>query len=211
MTTENNADILELICDGISVDGFAVVDQAFSFGTMKDLHNQLQTIEKPNFKTAGVGRSQDFQINKQVRSDQIMWLNQQQVEYKKYFEWVEKLRLALNKRFYLGLFEYECMFAHYPKGAFYHKHVDAFKASTAVKKSEGNNRIISTLLYFNPDWKAEDGGELLMYHHDQQKPFKKILPELGRMVVFLSEEFPHEVLPANKSRYSLTGWFRCQA
>ncbi|WP_390517884.1 hypothetical protein [Halioxenophilus aromaticivorans] len=27
-------------------------------------------------------------------------------------------------------------------------------------------------------------------------------------MVFFSELFPHEVLAAQKSRYSLTGWFR---
>lgn len=28
------------------------------------------------------------------------------------------------------------------------------------------------------------------------------------MVVFLSEKFPHEVLKANRKRYSIAGWFR---
>jgi len=31
---------------------------------------------------------------------------------------------------------------------------------------------------------------------------------LNRLVIFLSEEFPHEVLPANTHRYSIAGWFR---
>jgi SM-20-related protein len=28
------------------------------------------------------------------------------------------------------------------------------------------------------------------------------------LVVFLSEEFPHEVLPTATDRYSIAGWFR---
>jgi len=28
------------------------------------------------------------------------------------------------------------------------------------------------------------------------------------LVVFLSEEFPHEVLKAKRSRFSVAGWFR---
>jgi len=27
-------------------------------------------------------------------------------------------------------------------------------------------------------------------------------------VIFLSERFPHEVLPAKKKRHSIAGWFR---
>jgi SM-20-related protein len=36
----------------------------------------------------------------------------------------------------------------------------------------------------------------------------KVLPSFGTIVVFLSEEFPHEVLPAKRDRYSIAGWFR---
>ena len=38
------------------------------------------------------------------------------------------------------------------------------------------------------------------------------LQELGidedTVVMFLSEEIPHEVKPAQRDRYSVTGWFR---
>jgi SM-20-related protein len=35
-----------------------------------------------------------------------------------------------------------------------------------------------------------------------------IFPEGGKLVVFLSGESPHEVLPTNKERISITGWFK---
>ncbi|MEE3168550.1 MAG: 2OG-Fe(II) oxygenase, partial [Pseudomonadota bacterium] len=35
-----------------------------------------------------------------------------------------------------------------------------------------------------------------------------VVPEMGRMAVFMSEEVPHEVLPANRTRHSLACWFR---
>ncbi|MFT6394425.1 MAG: SM-20-related protein [Methylophilaceae bacterium] len=35
-----------------------------------------------------------------------------------------------------------------------------------------------------------------------------ILPKSGRIVLFLSAKFWHEVLPATRERLSLTGWFR---
>jgi len=31
---------------------------------------------------------------------------------------------------------------------------------------------------------------------------------MGTIVCFMSDEFWHEVLPANKTRMSITGWFR---
>jgi len=37
--------------------------------------------------------------------------------------------------------------------------------------------------------------------------FVDVEPRLGTLVVFLSELFPHEVLPSNRDRLSLTGWF----
>lgn len=35
-----------------------------------------------------------------------------------------------------------------------------------------------------------------------------IPPEAGTLVLFLSEDVPHEVLPAYADRYSIAGWFR---
>lgn len=42
-------------------------------------------------------------------------------------------------------------------------------------------------------------------------PLPLMAPTFGTMVIFLSNEFPHEVLPPRCSRYSLTGWFRLNA
>ncbi|WP_335340025.1 2OG-Fe(II) oxygenase [Sedimenticola selenatireducens] len=36
----------------------------------------------------------------------------------------------------------------------------------------------------------------------------KQLAQAGELAVFLSEEFPHEVLAADRDRYSVAGWFR---
>ena len=33
-------------------------------------------------------------------------------------------------------------------------------------------------------------------------------PAAGTLVVFMSGDFPHEVLPASRERLSLTGWYR---
>ena len=205
MLTAFDSNLLQTISDGLATDGYALIDEALPPAFLADLLSQIKAIDVNQFNAAGIGRADDFQTNSQIRSDQILWLDENRAENQNYLNWAEGLRLALNQQFYMGLSEYECMFAHYPVGAFYQKHVDAFKP---VGNSKGSNRKISTILYLNPNWQPDDGGELLLYRDDQAQPFKRILPELGKLVVFLSEDFPHQVLPAKRSRYSLTGWFR---
>jgi SM-20-related protein len=101
----------------------------------------------------------------------------------------------------MGLFDYECHFSRYPQGAFYRRHLDAFQGRT--------NRILSTVCYLNPDWQPGSGGELLIYADEQsQDPIEWVEPCFGTLVVFLSDRFPHEVLPTQRERLSLAGWYR---
>jgi SM-20-related protein len=86
-------------------------------------------------------------------------------------------------------------------GAFYKKHLDAFRGEA--------NRVLSVLVYLNPGWLPEDGGELLIYSDTQaNEVITRVTPAFGTVVVFLSEEFPHEVLLAKRPRYSIAGWYR---
>ena len=163
--------------------------------------------DQSRFKTAGVGRELDHQVNRFVRTDEILWLDNDQssVALQTYLTWIETLRLAINRRLYLGLFDYECHFATYSEGAYYKRHTDAFNGE--------RNRLVSTILYLNPNWQHGDGGELVLYSPAMAGPFESerthvVEPTFGKLVLFLSEQFPHEVLVSHKARYSLTGWFR---
>jgi SM-20-related protein len=62
----------------------------------------------------------------------------------------------------------------------------------------------------NDTWEESDGGELRMFYTrpDGIEDYKDFLPLGGRIVVFLSGEVPHEVLPTNKERISITGWMK---
>jgi SM-20-related protein len=71
--------------------------------------------------------------------------------------------------------------------------------------------MVTTVLYLNPDWQAEWGGELVIYGEDSDEKLAVITPEMGKLVVFMSEQIPHEVLPTRKPRASIAGWFRCNA
>jgi SM-20-related protein len=170
---------------------------------LESLFLDIKSRDENDFMLAGTGRDQQHRINKFVRSDQICWVNKDVPATRDYLDWIEQLRLRLNSELFLGLFDYECHYAVYPRGAFYKKHVDAFKGRAS--------RVLTTILYLNPNWQPGNGGELHVYGEEEDMPFLKVEPTWGTMVMFLSEHFPHEVLPARVQRYSLTGWFRVNA
>jgi SM-20-related protein len=198
--------IFDYVVDQIHEQGYVVLDAALPEGVVNQLFVHFTTLDRDGFRQAGVGRQQDFQLNSFTRRDRIHWLSRGAPEVQAYFDWVEELRLCINRNLYLGLFDYECHYAYYPEGGFYKKHVDAFRGQS--------NRRLSTILYLNPQWQTGDGGELAMYREDGEDgeaPFLTIAPQYGRLVIFLSEVFPHEVLRANRARFSLTGWYRINA
>jgi SM-20-related protein len=77
--------------------------------------------------------------------------------------------------------------------------VDAFANS--------KNRVVTTVYYLNSSWREGDGGELVMYNLEDEK-IRTLNPTGNTLVIFMSEKFPHEVLPAKKRRRSIAGWFR---
>ena len=148
---------------------------------------------------AAVGRGAKRAVDAAIRGDSILWLQPgQSVACDSYLLIMEKVRLALNLEFFLGLDSYESHFAHYAPGAAYQKHVDRFR--------DDDLRTISVVIYLNPGWPVEQGGALRL--HPLDAPTSDVSPLGGRLVVFLSADMPHEVLPATHERLSLAGWFR---
>jgi SM-20-related protein len=134
-----------------------------------------------------------------VRGDRIDWLESgQSAACDQYMALLDELRQALNFGLYLGLEDFESHFALYPPGAFYLKHLDRFR--------DDDRRAVSVVLYLNPDWQPEHGGALRLYLKNGE--VRDVSPLAGTLVVFLSAEMPHEVLPTTCDRLSLTGWFR---
>jgi SM-20-related protein len=111
---------------------------------------------------------------------------------------MEQVRVLMNENLYLGLEDYESHFSFYTPGASYQQHRDRFNDNDA--------RTISVVIYLNEDWQTEQGGALRL--HPQGVATQDVLPMASRMMVFLSAEMLHEVLPATRDRMSLTGWFR---
>ena len=113
---------------------------------------------------------------------------------------LDALRAGLNRQLLLGLEEVEAHFAHYPPGAGYARHRDRFASDDA--------RVLSLVVYLNPDWPEAAGGQLRL--HLPGGPVD-VVPRLGTVACFLSEAVEHEVLPADRARFSVAAWFRRRA
>ncbi len=194
------AELFDQIADQLEDKGYIILPSLLPAELTDSLFNEVAQLNKAEFQDAGIGRDQQNQQNNFVRTDEIRWLNGETEAQAGFLEFMSTLRLELNRRLFLGLFDYECHFAHYAPGDFYKRHLDAFHGKS--------NRVLSTVVYLNPGWTPNDGGELLMYEQKQREHFLKVTPMYGSCVIFLSERFPHEVLKANRDRYSIAGWFR---
>ena len=148
---------------------------------------------------AAIGRGEAMEIREGIRGDHILWLEAgQSAVCDHYLALMDELRQSLNQSLFLGLEEFECHFALYPPGAFYKRHLDRFR--------DDDSRCLTVVTYLNANWQEGDGGALRMYFPDGSQ--MDIPPLAGSLAVFLSGDFPHEVLATHTDRLSLTGWFR---
>ncbi len=187
------------VLEQLATDGYVIVPNFMSSEHCQRLYSYSLGLGPHQWQQAGIGRADSYTTNSAVRQDKIRWLSSEHLLEQRYLQLMERLRLALNGALFMGLFDYECHLAHYPPGAFYRKHLDAFKGRS--------NRLLSTVLYLNDDWQPQDGGELVIYGKHGQV-LETILPQAGTLVVFLSDEFIHEVKAGRRDRYSITGWYR---
>jgi SM-20-related protein len=190
----------ETLAQELAERGWTVVEDFVAPEAVTALRREAaEFVEAQRFRDAGVGRADAHQVRTNVRSDRICWLDAEALTPAQsvYWEAAESLRSALNRELFLSLASFEAHYAIYDPGTFYSKHVDRFKSS--------DERMISSSLYLNPDWVEADGGQLRLY---DDAGHTDILPRAGVCVLFRSDTVPHEVLPATRPRFSLTGWFR---
>lgn len=196
----NDETLFGLIAQDIEKQGYSIRHGALPESLATELFDYQQALEAEKFKKAGIGRGDGYLENEFVRTDEICWINGEAEAGRNWLDWTASLQSFLNRRLFLGLFSFESHFAHYGPGDYYKRHYDAFRGEA--------NRVLSVVAYFNSDWAADDGGELVLYKDDHDKEGVKVVPLFGTLVAFLSEEFPHEVLAAKRDRHSIAGWFR---
>lgn len=197
--------IHEDIADDLVACGWSVQPSYLSDELCHRLIARFESLRANQALTpAGIGREDLNQIVPEIRKDKTYWMERGDDADMLFLKEMEKLRLDLNRDLFMGLFEYEAHYALYPAGGFYKKHIDALKGE--------KNRLVSTVLYLNEEWQPGDGGELALYDPEDIKTrIHTVEPRLGTCVFFLSEDIPHEVIPALKPRKSIAGWFRCNA
>lgn len=188
------------IADGIEKQGYVILPAALPESLCANLLHCLAALEQSQFHPAGVGRGAAATRNSFVRRDAIHWIQEEQAESQQWLGWAKRLRLYLNRRLFLGLFSFESHFSVYGPGDFYRRHVDAFRGES--------NRVLSVVVYLNKGWEPGQGGELQLFDPATNTELLKVVPGYGTLVLFLSEEFPHEVLPTQRDRYAVAGWFR---
>ncbi|WP_444939009.1 2OG-Fe(II) oxygenase [Microbulbifer sp. JMSA002] len=188
------------IARDLTEQGYSIRHAALPESLSSALFTYQQEMNGEKFIDAGVGRGDDYLRNEFVRTDEICWITGESATGRDWFSWAGQLQVYLNRHLFLGLFSFESHFAHYRPGDYYKRHYDAFRGEA--------NRVLSLVVYLNPGWSTADAGELVLYKDEQDRVGTKVTPLMGTVVTFLSEEFPHEVLPANRDRYSIAGWFR---
>ncbi|MCW8334114.1 2OG-Fe(II) oxygenase [Vibrio paucivorans] len=187
---------MQQMIQALSKDGYYIWDDFLTAQQVAELRDCIPE----NWKKARIGRSDEAVREATRRSDKIQWLSPTMGEpVQTFLSKMEAIRLEANRHFFLGLFEYEAHFAKYEQGDFYEKHLDCFQGN--------ENRRLTTVFYMNESWQKEDAGELVVYDLDDNQ-IARIPPKSGRLFVFFSEQFPHEVLPTNAERFSIAGWFR---
>lgn len=150
---------------------------------------------------AGVGQGDRQQLHTAIRRDRTHWLDGSTQAQQQFLQRLESLRQSINRHWFLGLFDIEAHFAHYPPGGFYRRHRDAFR--------DNDVRKLSAVCYLNPDWQPGDGGELRLWAGLEADAPVHVLPPLaGSLICFFSDRIPHEVLPTRTDRYSIAAWLR---
>jgi SM-20-related protein len=190
------------IADGLSDQGFAVIDGFLSTSEVQAILSGDEFIHhKLHFQKAGIGKT-DRQIIEGIRGDFIQWIDPQLASPAEavYLDRIKRLLAFLNQSLFLSLKDVEIHRTVYPVGSRYQRHLDQFRSGP-----DGNrdHRKLSLICYLNNAWQDEHGGQLRLFLADGTLD---ILPEAGRLVCFRSDLIEHEVLPAIRERYSLTGW-----
>lgn len=197
--------LYEQIISGLLEDQYCIVEDFFDPEEVKTLRNTLlEKYEEDNFKKAAIGNKINETIEKTIRGDFILWINENdRVEAEKlFFNKINSLVSYLNKTCFLGILQKEFHYAVYPEGTFYKRHLDTFQ--------NDDRRKLSLVCYLNDeDWKPENGGELVIYKEVEGVEIaKKIYPLPGRVVIFESQILEHEVKPVKTTRLSITGWLK---
>src|SRR4030095_811099 len=124
---ERTADAFsEEIAEALARSRWIARDAFLDAGQVRGLAEECRAgWQGDTFREARIGSGGDAGRRPEVRGDHILWIDPGRASpfQRAYLDAMEELRLALNRRLYLGLFDFEAHFAVYPAGARYGRHV----------------------------------------------------------------------------------------
>lgn len=183
---------IEPILDDLNLHGYTVIDQLYTQDFITELIEEC-TSNLNRFREAAIHSG----VLSQIRSDHILWIDQQFPVAQRHTELLHTLAQTLNQAFFLGIRHIEAHFACYNAGEFYALHRD--------NPQKKNDRIISAVYYLHPEWRTDWGGQLRL--QDKNDQWHMIEPTPNRLVIFQSDLL-HEVLVSRQQRLSITAWLR---
>ncbi|WP_158881072.1 2OG-Fe(II) oxygenase [Rhodanobacter sp. L36] len=182
----------------LAADGWCLIDHLLSPMQTLALADECHALHDAQRLTpAHVGSGR---VRSLLRGDSTLWFepdalsDAQQV----FSDRIDVLRIALNQNLLLGLVDEESHYAMYTPGADYARHLDRLHGNDA--------RVISAVFYLNDAWLDAEGGALRLHLADLSH--RDIYPRSGTLLLFLSAQFEHEVLPATRNRMSVACWLR---
>jgi SM-20-related protein len=211
----------------LASNGYVVTKQFLNPDFVQLLRKDIDLLRrKGRFSAAKIGQDSTNALNTNIRVAETVFIGESKLKdipsearYQLY-QVLDSLRLTLSQNPLLKddnldvsppldrtLSEF--LFAYYPKGGFYRRHMDA------VPNSVSALREYSILIYLNDNWNELDGGYLRI-HLDSGRDFLPsnenpsyidVKPEGGTLVLFKSDRIPHEVLDTNAERAVVVGWY----
>ncbi|SFN48320.1 SM-20-related protein [Bizionia echini] len=199
-----NAQYERIITDILN-QKYSLVENFFTEQEVLELRQSLlDKHEADVFKKAAIGNRVNEVIEKSIRGDVILWIDENRADPLEaaFFSKINNLVAYLNKTCFLGILHKEFHYALYPEGTYYKRHLDTFQ--------NDDRRKLSFVCYLNEDgWLPENGGELVLYLNENGVETEKVIyPFPGRVVIFESQLLEHEVKPVKTERLSITGWLK---
>lgn len=196
---------LEYIIPCMNKHGICVLDDFLGQEVGETIASEVKALHSTGRFTDGQLVSQKSDSSKDIRGDQITWVEGKEAACKSIGHLMTSMDdLIRHCGSKLGNFRIngrtKAMVACYPgKGTGYVRHVD---------NPNADGRCVTCIYYLNKNWDAKANGGVLRIFPEGKSQFADIEPKFDRLLFFWSDRRnPHEVQPAFATRYAITVWY----
>lgn len=198
----------------LNANGYVIIENFLPDDLQESLRRDVRTLrDKGKFKVAKIGQDATNTLNTNIRVAETCFLGKDKLtdtpdaSRSKLYDVLDQIRVDLPQPLDASLSEF--LYAYYPSGGFYRRHRDAIPGSASML------RKFSLLMYLNKNWVEENGGKLRMHMDsggDELPPgeepnYLDVSPKGGTLVLFNSDQVPHEVLDTESERIAIVGWY----